>query len=571
MALDMTTEERELGKQNFEQTKSDLSRRGFLKALGAATAAGGVGVAGYFGYKEFTGEPVKAALIGCGDEGGVLCGEHDPNHVQIVAVSDIRPYNQQRIFEGQGATHIRKGLNVKYGEDAKKIKEYPDGYKTLLADVESGDLDIDMVIIALPLHQHAPASIEAMLAGQKRGRPLHVFCEKLMARTVQQCKDMIRTADETGSLLSIGHQRHYSLLYAHALEVLKAGVLGDVRHIRALWHRNNSWLYEAKPSPAEATKSDLRQPYYRDGWFQPIFEMDYAALADDPARLQEMGFDSMDQLIRWRLYNTTGGGLMAELGSHQLDAASIFLGKVKPIAVSGVGVKSFYGPDHNDRSCDDHVFCTFEFPGPEYDSLKNPNDKVIVTYSSINTNGFENYGECIMGTRGTMIVEAEQAVLMYAEQKPGGKPPRSTNVTVSSVGADQATLDAAASGYTAPTGASASAASTGGPVSRGYTEELSHFAYCVKKWSQTPGYYKRYSNDEGLKQKMEAEDLPRCHGIVAMADAVLALASNVSMEKAERLEFQQEWFDWQAEGVAPDMHIHEELEKDGKLPETMKV
>ena len=32
---------------------------------------------------------------------------------------------------------------------------------------------------------------------------------------------------------------------------------------------------------------------------------------------------------------------------------------------------------------------------------------VIVTYSSINTNGFETYGECVMGTQGTMIVEKE--------------------------------------------------------------------------------------------------------------------------------------------------------------------
>ena len=29
--------------------------------------------------------------------------------------------------------------------------------------------------------------------------------------------------------------------------------------------------------------------------------------------------------VRWRLWDRTGGGLMAELGSHQLDAASIFI------------------------------------------------------------------------------------------------------------------------------------------------------------------------------------------------------------------------------------------------------
>ena len=34
---------------------------------------------------------------------------------------------------------------------------------------------------------------------------------------------------------------------------------------------------------------------------------------------------AIEELIRWRLWDRTGAGLMAELGSHQLDAASIFL------------------------------------------------------------------------------------------------------------------------------------------------------------------------------------------------------------------------------------------------------
>ena len=72
----------------------------------------------------------------------------------------------------------------------------------------------------------------------------------------------------------------------------------------------------------------------------------------------------MERLVNWRLYNNTGGGLMAELGSHQLDAASIFLNKVQPIACFGYGGKNYYGvkgigsPEQqaDDRDIDDHVF-----------------------------------------------------------------------------------------------------------------------------------------------------------------------------------------------------------------------
>src|SRR5262249_18356536 len=104
---------------------------------------------------------------------------------------------------------------------------------------------VEALVIALPLHLHAPIAIQAMRLGQKRvqrgGKPTHVRCEKLMAWKLRQCKEMVRTAIETGSILSIGHQRHYSLVYAHATEVVKSGVLGDIKHIRALWHRNFSW------------------------------------------------------------------------------------------------------------------------------------------------------------------------------------------------------------------------------------------------------------------------------------------------------------------------------------------
>ncbi|HEY8504008.1 MAG TPA: Gfo/Idh/MocA family oxidoreductase, partial [Gemmataceae bacterium] len=402
------------------------------------------------------------------------------------------------------------------------------------------------------LHLHAPAAIDAMKAGAERGRPIHVLCEKLMARTIPQCKEMIKTARETGSILSIGHQRHYSLLYAHALEVMNSGVLGDVRHIRALWHRNNSWPYEPKPGEVDYAALKLRAPHYRDGWFQPIYEIDYAALGDKD--LSPYGYDDIDQLIRWRLYNKTGGGLMAELGSHQLDACSIFLGKVKPLSVQGVGVKSFYRPGENDRSCDDHVFCTYEFPGPNHPKGPkggdDPNDIVVVTYSSVNTNGFENYGECVMGTRGTMIVESEQSVLLYTERAPGGGPPRGTQVTVSTVGADKAALEAAAS-YAAPQAAGTPTAAAEGPVSRGYREEMEDFAYCVRLWDPKLGYEK--DSDGKFRQR-----LPRCHGEIAMADAILALTANLAMETRQRIEFKPEWFDWDNPAV-PDEGMDEKL------------
>ena len=64
MALDLTAEQKELGKANFQAATDGLSRRGFMKSVAAGAAVVPVGAAVYFGYESIHGKPVKAALIG---------------------------------------------------------------------------------------------------------------------------------------------------------------------------------------------------------------------------------------------------------------------------------------------------------------------------------------------------------------------------------------------------------------------------------------------------------------------------------------------------------------------------
>src|SRR5204863_8804713 len=151
------------------------------------------------------------------------------------------------------------------------------------------------------------------------------------------------------------------------------------------------------------------------------------------------------------------------------------LGKVHPLAVTGVGTHSFYGfPGNNEkpnpREIDDHVFATYEFPGKNHPKGphgggKDENDVVVVSYSSISTNGFEPYGECVMGERGTMIVEAEQNAMLFTERDPnkkGAGAPKSTTATVSTTDPKKPALE---SGPTA--GGRAAAADAAGPGAGG--------------------------------------------------------------------------------------------------------
>ncbi|MGH9677520.1 MAG: twin-arginine translocation signal domain-containing protein, partial [Candidatus Acidiferrum sp.] len=137
MATNLTPEQRELGQQNYRRAVEGLApdRREFLKGTAAATGAVAVaGAAAYFGYQAVQGKPVKVALVGGGDEGGVLVGEHNPDFLRFIAVCDIRPSNMRRIFDGDpGAIALRKGFKKIYGNEASVIKKYDD-YERMLRE-----------------------------------------------------------------------------------------------------------------------------------------------------------------------------------------------------------------------------------------------------------------------------------------------------------------------------------------------------------------------------------------------------------------------------------------------------
>ena len=552
--MNLTEQQKQTGKENFDEAVA-ISRRDFLAGTVAAGVATGAGLGSiYFGYGRSVGDPLRVGVIGTGDEGSVLIGAHNPEYLNVVAIADVRPYNVFRAFHGDvsspSAYKNRPGLMAKYKwstEDAAraKVKVYG-AYEDLLADP-----DIEAVVIALPLHLHAPAAIKAMRAGK------HVLTEKLMGHSIHECKEMGRVSRETGKILATGHQRHYSILYDNAVHTIgTAKLIGDVHSIRAQWHRGNlpgkdSWK---PPMPADASfakklagwKKDLEtaKPADIDALQKQIAQLE-AQILDQAVDAAKYGYTEktlgdgsvrtpLEELIRWRLWNRTGGGLMAELGSHQLDAAGIFVSamhgpgkKVKPLTVTAVGNRSIFPAD---REIDDHVYCMYEYPAPGYEDDKNK--KIVVTYSSINGNGFGGYGEVVLGTKGTLILEQEQDVMLYKDAA------KDTRVTVAKAKDGTPTLDTTESGAGGPVAAGKSGADAA--PSRGYTEEMEHWAWCIR--NPAP------------------ENQPRCKPEVAIADAVIALVSNVALNNPTsqpRIEFKPEWFDIASdetpEGIKPDV------------------
>jgi hypothetical protein len=69
-----------------------------------------------------------------------------------------------------------------------------------------------------------------------------------------------------------------------------------------------------------------------------------------------------------------------------------------------------------------------------------------------------------------------------------------------------------------------------GAPSRGYREEMEHFAYLIRMREQANG-------DDRANLK------PRCDGTAAMADAIMALVANKAMHTRTRIEFDPGWYD----------------------------
>ena len=551
-----------------------ISRRDVLKAgaLAAVVPAAGAG-AFYFGYTHAEGNPLRVGVIGTGDEGNVLLGAMNPDYIEVKSIADIRPYNQFRALHGDWGVPERPGLMAVYGwkteEEARGHLKVYNHYMELLQNAKKDG--IEAIVIGLPLHLHARVAILAMRMG------LHVLTEKLMAHSITQCKEMSLVAEETKKHLATGHQRHYNILYHEAVDKIKRGLLGNIHYIRAQWHRGNSpggdsWQLpmprSVKPNDPQAGKlyrelenfkkelaaargseienvakkvaqkeAQIRDEILTKGGkiegikFESAKEYGYEDriiewLDSQENKKKTYQRPAGEELLRWRLWARTGGGLMVELGSHQLDAASIFLAanndyyngtndgkKIHPLKVHVSANRNLF---EMDREVNDHITTLVEFPAPDYnpDTQVGRKRKICVQYSTINGNGFGGYGEIVYGTNGTLILEKEKDLQLFRDE------------TASKVVAKTAagpTLDTQSSG-------SAQKAVAAGPkadVSRGYREELEHWAWCIRV------------NPNNKDKKLQ----PRCHPKIALGDAVIALVTNIAADLGSSVEFKESWFD----------------------------
>ena len=321
---------------------SDLTRRDAVKIAAAVTVAA-VGAPAII---KAAPDQMKYGMIGTGGRGSYLL-KHltkvDGGH--CAAICDLDDEK------------LSKAYNT-IGTNPTKYKDY----RELLADK-----NVEAVMIAVPLFEHFRVMRDALQAGK------HVFCEKSIVFTPEEVHALRALyAQHPKQLLQVGLQRRYSKFYQIAKQMVDKGLLGNVTHIHAQWHRNPGWVMN--------------------------------------------GFN-------WRLYKQFSGGLAAELASHQIDISDWMFGS-SPEFVMGLGGIDTW---HDGRDVFDNIQLIYKYP---------KNQKLVYSSITTNAHlpylgsSRPEFGEVIMGTAGSLeltVGDGEGTMptaLWYRENaRPASSPP----------------------------------------------------------------------------------------------------------------------------------------------------
>ena len=107
------------------------------------------------------------------------------------------------------------------------------------------NVKFDAVVVTTPTFTHSDYVIEA--AKNK----IHVFCEKPMATTTQDCDRMIKACKDAGIILQIGFMRRFDPGFIYAKNLIDEGTIGKPTIIKSLTHGPGlpgNWALDIKNS-----------------------------------------------------------------------------------------------------------------------------------------------------------------------------------------------------------------------------------------------------------------------------------------------------------------------------------
>lgn len=208
------------------------------------------------------------------------------------------------------------------------IKKYSGAkvYRDFREMLDKEGKNVDAVVIGAPDHIHAPASIRAMKMGK------HVYCEKPMAHTIFEAREMTRVARVTGVVTQMGNQGHSGSGLPLYWEYIHAGAIGKVKEVHVWSDRagtpDRAWWPQGVTAPTNG--EPVPETLDWDLWLGPAKWRPYNA-AYAP--------------FKWRGWYDFGCGALGDMAVHNADPAFFALELDAPTAVeaetSGVNDDTF--------------------------------------------------------------------------------------------------------------------------------------------------------------------------------------------------------------------------------------
>ena len=357
-----------------------LTRRGFIKTAGSA--AGAMIAAGVSRSSYASNSRIRVGMIGTGGQGckHIEYGIRDSPQLQLAAICEVyRPHREaaQMLID-----------RTCPDEEAMEVVVYNGDYRDML-DGEQ----LDAVVISTPPDTHYGIVMECL------NRGLHVFCEKVLALDIDDARAIVTRCHETKRICQVGHQRRYNPVYNTALWIAReTPVVGRIHHVASQWHRNDDWRR----------------------YVDPKYTMD---------EMEAKFIEDLDEHLNWRVYRARGGDPMTELGTHQSDIATWFLG-APPSRVVGYGGCDYW---RDGRDTEDNLSVVFEYDiARSAKSFQPPQPRTLeqkpllltkpyqvrFDYSITMANAKRGNSDVIFGDNGTLELSEANGGRLYSEAGP---------------------------------------------------------------------------------------------------------------------------------------------------------
>lgn len=262
-------------------------------------------------------DKLQIGVIGCNGMGWSNTSSHlRMKDVDLVGICDV----DSNVIEKRLVDYAKVREN--------KPKVYAD-YRELLNNKE-----IDAVIIGTPDHWHCKMMVDAVKAGK------HVYVEKPVANTIEECNLMVKAAEKTGKVVQAGQWQRSGPHYKKAIEIVRSGVLGNIRLVKV-------WAYQGwmKPVPVVPDSAAPKGVDYKF-WLGPA-----------PMR----AFNANRFHFNFRWFWDYAGGLMTDWGVHEIDIALYAMNVKAPISVMATGGKLAYPDDASETP--DTLQTVFQYEG----------------------------------------------------------------------------------------------------------------------------------------------------------------------------------------------------------------